>query len=176
LSAAGSRWDGVSLAVLCGGAEDGAPSVDSAWLGTLFEDLLWVGLDAEPPFPGRRVADPPGAACPLRGLVGALEAAREERVLLLAGRHGAPLPDVVFALLAAPDADAIVPLTDGGAEPLCALYRREPVLARARARLTGGSLDLQALLDDLDVWPLEGAALLSLRSAGRGSEEETACA
>lgn len=171
MTAAGSRWEGVSLAVLCGGPADGPLLVDAAWLGEWFEDVLWVGLDAEPPFPGRRVVDPPGPACPLRGLVGALGAAREERVLVLGGRRGARSPDLVLALLAAPDADVVVPRADAGAEPLCALYRREPVHARARARLTEGSLGLHALLGELDVWHLEGAALASLRSSGSGIEE-----
>jgi len=105
-------------------------------------------------------------------LVGALEAARGDRVLVLGSRSATPSPDLVFALLAAPDADVIVPRTDAGPEPLCALYRRVPVCSRARTRLAEGSLALHALLGELDVWPLEGAALLSLRSAGDGTEEE----
>jgi molybdopterin-guanine dinucleotide biosynthesis protein A len=112
------------------------------------------------------VADPPGPACPLRGLVGALEAAREERVLVLGCGGEPPAPDLVLALLAAPDADAVVPRTEAGSEPLRALYRREPVRSRARTRFEAGQLALQELLDELDVWHLEGPALASLCAAG----------
>ena len=41
-------------------------------LSLLVEDVVLVGGDPPAEAPGRRVSDPPGPACALRGLVGAL--------------------------------------------------------------------------------------------------------
>jgi molybdopterin-guanine dinucleotide biosynthesis protein A len=116
-------------------------------LGALFEELLLVGGDPPAEAPGRRVADPEGPVCALRGLVAALEAARAPRVLVVATDLPLLTPDLVLALVAWPEADAVVPLGTGGIHPLCALYRREPVLPLARAHLAAGRLHLRELLD-----------------------------
>ena len=51
-------------------------------------------------------------------------------------------PDVVepdpLRVAAAADADAVVPVTEGGDEPLFAVYRRSAVLPAAEAVLAGG--------------------------------------
>lgn len=167
MSSDSRRWTGVSLAVLCGGEAPFPPVPAPAWLCELFEDVMWVGPIPEPQLPGRCVPDPPGPACSLRGLLGGLDAAREERILVLGGRRRSLSPDLVLALLAAPDADAVVPRSAAGAEPLCALYRREPVRTLARTRLREGPFAMSDFLAELDVWHLEGAALTALRSAGQ---------
>ncbi|MGI9430863.1 MAG: molybdenum cofactor guanylyltransferase [Myxococcota bacterium] len=162
MSEASARWAGVSVALLCRDTPDIVPT---EWISRLFEDVIGVGRSSDASFPGRCVPDVSGPACPLRGLLGGLDAAREERVLVLGGRHVAPSPELVLALLAAPDADAVVPRSAGGVEPLCALYRRDPVRARARARLEKEPLALSTFLGELDVWHLEGEAIDSLRTA-----------
>jgi molybdopterin-guanine dinucleotide biosynthesis protein A len=136
-------------------------------LASLCEEVLLVGGAPPAAAPGRRVADPEGPRSALRGLVGALEAARAERVLVLATDLPGLGADLLLALVAAPDADAVVPRTPAGAEPLCALYRREPVLREARRRLADGRLALHALLAALDVHWLEGEDLAAAGGAGR---------
>jgi len=116
-------------------------------LGALFEDLLLVGGDPPADAPGRRVADPEGPVCALRGLLAALEAARAPGVLVVATDLPLLTPDLVLALVAWPEADAVVPRSAAGIHPLCALYRREVLLPLARERLAAGRLDLRGLLD-----------------------------
>jgi molybdopterin-guanine dinucleotide biosynthesis protein A len=128
-------------------------------LDGLFEEVLLVGGEPPGDAPGRRVADPPGPRCALRGLVGALTTARAERVLIVATDLLALTEDLLLALLAFPEADAVVPRRDGRAQPLCALYRREAALAVAMPRLESGKLALHGVLDELDVAFLEGEEL-----------------
>jgi molybdopterin-guanine dinucleotide biosynthesis protein A len=174
------RIANVSAALLLGGASrrmgsdkahmeidgEAAAVLLARRLGALFDEVLLVGGDAPPRAVGRRVADPEGPRSALRGLVAALDAARSERVVVLATDLPAVTPDLLLALVGAPEADAVVPRTDAGAEPLCALYRREPVLAEASRRLAGDELALHALLGALDVWWLEGADLAALDPDG----------
>ena len=128
-------------------------------LGRLFEEVLLVGGDPPPGAPGRRVADMPGPRCALRGLVTALSRASGEHVLVLATDLPLVTPDLVLALTAWPGHDAVVPRLDGRPHPLCAIYRREPVLEVARTRLEAGELRLGELLEALDTGYLEGADL-----------------
>jgi molybdopterin-guanine dinucleotide biosynthesis protein A len=143
-------------------------------LDGLFEELWLVGGDPPAEAPGRRVPDPEGAACGLRGLVGGLAAATAERVLVVATDLPLVTPELLLALVAWPEADAVVPRPREGSQPLCALYRREVVLPVARARLAAGALELQALLaavttsflEPADLAPLDphGAALLNVNT------------
>jgi molybdopterin-guanine dinucleotide biosynthesis protein A len=136
-------------------------------LALLFEEVLIVGGDPPPEAPARRVADPPGPVCALRGLAGALEAARSERVLVLATDLPLVTPELLLALCAWPEAEAVVPRGREGPQPLCALYRREPAARAARARLEVGRLAVQGLLDDLEVAWLEPVDLAPLDPEGR---------
>jgi len=137
-------------------------------LTPLFGELLLVGGRAPAGTPGRRVSDPEGTACALRGMVGALEAARAEQVLVVAVDLPALSADLLLALTAFPAADAVVPRApDGRLQPLCALYRREPVLAVARGNLADQKLRLSALLAALEVRVLEGEELARADPAGR---------
>jgi molybdopterin-guanine dinucleotide biosynthesis protein A len=181
VSAAEGRLANVAAALLLGGASTrmGADKAQLALggeplatrlaklLATLCEDVLLVGGAPPASAPGRRVADPAGPRSALRGLVGALEAARAERVLVLATDLAGASPDLLLALVAAPDADAVVPRTPGGAEPLCALYRREPVLREARVRLARGELALHNLRAAHEVQWLDGDDLLAAGGDGR---------
>jgi molybdopterin-guanine dinucleotide biosynthesis protein A len=135
-------------------------------LDALFEEVLLVGGEPPAPAPGLRVADPAGPRCALRGVVGALSAARAERVLIVATDLLGLTPDLLLALLAFPEADAVVPRRDGQAQPLCALYRRDAALAVATRRLAAGRLALHGVLDELDVAFLEGADLCAVDPEG----------
>lgn len=135
-------------------------------LGGLFEEVLLVGGDPPRDAPGRRVADPEGPRCALRGLVGALEAATTERILVVATDLISLSSTVLLALLVWPESDAVVPRTGDTIHPLCALYRREPVAAVARRRLAARELALVGLLDEIGVSYLEGSDLRAVDPDG----------
>jgi molybdopterin-guanine dinucleotide biosynthesis protein A len=174
------RLADVAAALLLGGASSrmgadkaaleiaGAPAAVRAarLLGSLFEEVLLVGGEPPAAAPGLRVADPEGPRCALRGLVGALQAARAPRVLVVATDLPGLTPDLLLALVALPEADVVLPRSPGGLEPLCALYRRDTVLPRARGRLAAGELALHGLLAELRLETLAGADLLAVDPAG----------
>ena len=135
-------------------------------LAALFDDVLLVGGSPPPGAPGRRVPDPEGPRCALRGLVGALAAAEAPRVLVVATDRPFVTPDLLLALVAWPEADAVVPRTPDGAHPLCALYAREAVLPVARANLAAGRLALHALLDSVATAWLSGPDLALVDRGG----------
>jgi molybdopterin-guanine dinucleotide biosynthesis protein A len=163
--------------VLVGGpsrsARAGEPASDepatriARLLETLFEDVLLVG-DAPPDgAPGRRVPDrdgPPGA---LRGLVTALESAAAPRVLVVGCDRGGVTPDLLLALVASPEADAVVPRDDRGVHPLCSLYARDAVLPPARQALEAGDGDLEALLAAVETHQLSPEDLAAVDPEGR---------
>jgi molybdopterin-guanine dinucleotide biosynthesis protein A len=134
-------------------------------LDSLFVETLLVGGDPEADAPGRRVVDPEGQECALRGLVGALEAATQPRVLVLATDLPLVLPDLLLALTAWPEADAVVPVDAQAEQPLCAIYRREACLETARAALASKRLVLRAWLDEIDT------ARVSLAQLGFAEDE-----
>ena len=120
-------------------------------LAALCEDVLLVGGTPPADAPGRRVPDPPGPVCALRGLCGALEAARAERVLVIATDLPLVHEALLLGLCAWPEADAVLTRDAGGPQPLCAVYRRESVLPRARRRLASGAdLALRDLCAELE--------------------------
>jgi molybdopterin-guanine dinucleotide biosynthesis protein A len=160
-----SRRMGTDKALLSVGGAAAATHL-ARLLARLFADVLLVGGAPPAEAPGRRVPDAPGPPCALRGLSTALAAAREPRVLVLATDLMAMTPDLLLGLVAFPEADAVVPRAGGFAQPLCALYRREPALAAARACLAEGRLALAALLDRLEPRWLEGEDLASLDPEG----------
>lgn len=135
-------------------------------LDAFFEDVILVGGNPPASAPGRRVPDPEGPNCALRGLVAALEATRAERVLVLATDLPLVTAELLLALVAWPLADVVVPRAGGRVHPLCALYRRDSVLSVARENLAGRRLALQALLDAVDVEYLDDADLAELDRAG----------
>jgi len=174
------RLGNVAAALLLGGASSrmgtdkasldfaGEPLARRAacLLDRLFDELWLVGGEPPSEAPGRRVADAEGPRCALRGLVTALEVATRDRVVVLATDLPLTTPDLLLALTAYPEHDAVVPRRDGRSHPLCAIYRREPVLAVARRRLVAGRLRLGELLAELDTAYLEGADLESVDADG----------
>jgi molybdopterin-guanine dinucleotide biosynthesis protein A len=132
----------------------------------LFEDVLLVGGDPPADAPGRRIPDPPGPACPLRGIVAALEAARAERVLVIATDLPLVTPALLLAIVAWPRAEVVVPRPEGVLQPLCALYQREAARRVASARLQTGRLAAHGLLSELQASYLEDADLAELDPEG----------
>ena len=137
-------------------------------LSLYFTEVLLVGGDPPADAPGTRVPDVDLAAprCALRGLVSALDHVSAERVLVIATDLPLVSVDLILGLTAWPEHDAVVPRRASGPEPLCALYRREPVLSEARRRLESGDLAMRSLLEDLDTSYLEGPDLEALDPCG----------
>src|SRR4029077_13143456 len=117
------------------------------------DDILLVGRSAPPvAAPGTRfVADRVSDAGPLGGLDAAFAAARGPSVLLLA----CDMPFVSVELLdalavLASTADVVVPKTERGYHPLCAVYAPacRPVVER---RLAAGHLKMLDLLNDVRI-------------------------
>lgn len=159
------RLANVSAALLVGGASSrmggdkarvelaGEPAATrlARRLAALCEEVLLVGGDPPEGAPGRRVADVEGPRCALRGLVSALGAARSERVLVVATDLPLVSEALLLALVAWPEADAVVARDAQGPQALCGVYRRAPAQAVAARRLADGRrLALRGLLDELD--------------------------
>jgi molybdenum cofactor guanylyltransferase len=175
-----SRFANVAGAVLTGGASTrmgrdkahlplcgvSAAARVADVLSRLVADVVLVGGEPPPEASGRRVPDGPGPRCALRGVVSALEAVSAERVLVVATDLPLVTPDLLLALVAWPESDAVVPRNADGAQPLCALYRREPALARAREQLAAGRLALRGLLETLETRYLEPDDLAAVDPLG----------
>jgi len=142
------RMGGVVKALL---VVDGARVIDRqlAVLRTLTREILIAANDAAPyatlglPI----VADETAGQGPLAGVLAALEAARAERVLVVACDmpylDAAPLLRLLAADAAA---DIVVPVSDRP-EPLCARYGRACIEV-IRRRLAAGERKAADLLDD----------------------------
>jgi len=196
VSARAGRIGNVTGAVLVGGASSrmgcdkahlpigGAPSAVrvARLLDGLFAEVLLVGGDPPAESPGRRVPDGPGPSAALRGLVAALEASSAPWLFVAATDLPLLTPDLVLAIVAWPEADAVVPRTQSGPHPLCALYRVATVLPVARRRLAQGALALRGLLDevttawlephDVAVIDRDGLALFNVNTPGELAEVE----
>jgi molybdopterin-guanine dinucleotide biosynthesis protein A len=180
LSSRSGRFANIAGAVLTGGASERMGSdkavlaiggVASATrvarcLALLCEDVVLVGGDPPADSPGRRAPDGDGPRSALRGMIAALAATRTERVLVVATDLPFVTPDLLLALIAWPEADAVVPRTADGIHPLCALYRRERALAVARANLAGQRLALSDLLGAVTTHYLEGEDLRAVDPDG----------
>lgn len=128
------------------------------------QQIAEAGLPADTPV----LLDEVSNRGPLGGLVTALRDARDEWVLAVAADIPWLEPEVVRALWRARgDAQAVVPVTENGPEPLLALYRRD-CLPAARHVLASGRRRLVAMFPELSVveLPLDElrAADPSLRS------------
>jgi molybdopterin-guanine dinucleotide biosynthesis protein A len=138
-------------------------------LSRLYGEVLLVGGTPPRGAPGRAVPDLPELAeppCALRGLVTALAESRAERVQVVATDLPLVTPDLLVALMAWPESQAVVPRNRLGAHPLCAIYRRESVLSAARARLAAGEYRLEGLLAELDADYLEADDLAAVDPDG----------
>ncbi len=139
----------------------------SAHLTDLFEEVYLVGGEPPGDAVGMPVADGAGPRCPLRGLIAVLETATAERVLLLATDIPLVIPELLLALCALPESDVVLPRTQHGPQPLCAIYRKQAVLPLAKKHLAEGKLALRALLDTLSTTYLEPEELSQIDPEGR---------
>jgi len=126
-------------------------------LSQLTDDILLVGSrDDGLPFPGvRRVPDRVADAGPMGGLDAALRAARDDVLILLACDMPFPARGLLAHLAQlADEADIVVPRTERGYHPLCAVYTRACLPALAR-RLERRELRMTGLFDDVRVRVVE---------------------
>ena len=172
-----SRFDGRDKSAL---VVEGRTILDRqiAELSQVTSDQLIVGGDARAGVPEgvRHVADQVPGCGPLGGLHAALSAARGDAVLVVACdmpflsapllRHlltlagGANRPDAVDG------ADIVVPRTERGYHPLCAVYTRACLEPIAR-RLADGRLKLVGLFDDVRVRVVTAEALAAFGDPDR---------
>jgi len=127
-----------------------------AELSQLTADILLVGGDPPALHDGRvrHVADLVPGRGPLGGLHAALTAARASVVAIVACDMpfvSAPLLRYLLTLAHGPDRpEIVVPRTEGGYHPLCAVYTRaclEPIVRR----LAGGALRVDGLFGEMRV-------------------------
>ena len=123
--------------------------------------LLLVGAPSDAPLPPgvERVADRTPGCGPLGGLNAALDAAAGDAVVLVAG----DMPFLTAGLLrylldSLPGVDAVVPRTERGYHPLCAVYG-PACQAAVRHRLETGALRVRDLFEDVRVRVVEGSDL-----------------
>lgn len=127
-------------------------------LSYLTDDILLVKASTGRPGDARLrvVADRVPGSGPLGGLEAALTAARDDSLLLLAcDMPFVTAPFLSYLLELAPEADVVVPKTERGYHPLCAVYSRacHPPVAR---RLAARCLQIGALFDDVQVRAVTG--------------------
>lgn len=138
-------------------------------LRTLTDDVTIVGGVADPawtPF-ARWIPDRQPGRGPLAGIETALAAAHHERVLVVAcDMPGLTGPFLAALIAHAPDADVVVPRTESGYHPLCAVYRRT-CLPVVRQRLSEGRLAVKGMFDEVQVSVVGGAALAAFGDPGR---------
>ena len=120
-----------------------------AALGPLTSDLMIVGGDAADAAGARRITDIVPGCGPLGGLHAALTAARGDALFLVAGDMPYVTTAFVEYLLSlAAGADAVVPRSERGYHPLCAVYTRA-CLEPAAARLADRRLKMMEFVDSL---------------------------
>lgn len=122
------------------------------------------------PVAARAVLDAVPDGGPLAGLAAGLAAARTPFLLAVAVDLPFVTAEALQPLLDAEPADAVVAVTGGRRQPVCALWRVEAVRPVAEAQLAAGRLALWALLERLDVREvvLGAEALRNVNAPGEG--------
>ena len=141
------RFGGRDKSALCvGGRRILERQLDE--LRQLTDDILLVGAHED--VPGvHRVADRVPDSGPLGGLDAALAAARDDRLIVVACDMPFITARFLESLVALSDpVDAVVPRTERGYHPLCAVYRRSCHSAVIR-RLVERRLKMLELFEDL---------------------------
>jgi len=160
-----SRLANVSIALIVasrGEGDDETITNHVRALARLFEDVLVLGVDLDLP-EIRRVARQSGPTG-LGDLIAALDAAREDRVLVVDHALDAVTPALLLGLIAWPEQPCVIPRIANRLEPLCAVYRRSDALVAACEAQARG-IDLHAFVAQLECGVLEGADLDPLLEA-----------
>ncbi len=135
-----------------------------AMLADVASDVMLIGGAARAGVPAsvRRVPDVVPGCGPLSGVHAALSSARADCTVMLACDMpfvSAPLLRHLLSLAGGADGpDIVVPKTERGYHPLCAVYTRACIEPAAR-RLAGGQFKLVGLFDDLRVHVVTADAL-----------------
>jgi molybdopterin-guanine dinucleotide biosynthesis protein A len=146
-------------ALILGGQTLLARQIDE--LAALSDDILIVGGHHQPRGAGVRfVPDRVAEAGPLGGLDAAFEAARHDVLILVA----CDMPFISGALLAhlvrlAGEADIVIPRSERGYHPLCAVYTRACRPAITRRLASRLNLRMTGLLDEVRVRVVEECEL-----------------
>jgi len=134
-------------------------------LARLTDDVMIVGAWNRPARPWssaakvRQVADRVSGRGPLGGLDAALASARDDALVVVACDMPFVTADLLAHLLSyAPEADAVVPCTERGYHPLCAVYTRRCQEA-IRRRLAAGQLQVRGLFEDVRISVVTARAL-----------------
>ena len=134
------------------------------------DEVLLVGARSVPSAAGmtiRRIADRVPGAGPLGGLDAALAACGRDHVMIIAGDMPYVSAQLVAYLMSLRgSAEAVVPRTERGYHPLCAVYGRSCEQAVA-ARLAAGAYAMQGLLSDVSVRVVDGAELAAFGDPDR---------
>lgn len=152
---AASRIANVTAAVLVGlgqGARSSSELADR--MAALFEDTLWIGDPPPDGAPGRFVSVASAQRDPVAGVAAAIEAARGERVIVVAEVQSARVgAELLLALVAWPERAVVMVVEAEKSIPVCAIYRREDLLERARKLLASPSspTSLETFLSGLEV-------------------------
>jgi molybdopterin-guanine dinucleotide biosynthesis protein A len=153
-----------------GGRDKGALLVDGqtirarqlAMLSEVADEVLIVGGESGAGLPAdrraealRHIPDLVLGCGPMGGVHAAVCAARHDAVFVIA----CDMPYVTAAFAAhlldlAHDVDAVVPRTERGLHPLCAVYTRA-CRERLATRLAAGSLQMRGFLDDVRIRVIE---------------------
>jgi len=159
-----SRFDGRDKsALVVGGRTILSRQLDalSGVVPDVMLDIMLVGGAPRTGAPGatRDVADIVPGCGPLSGLHAALSAARHDVTLLVAcDMPYVTAPLVRHLLSLAAGADVVVPRTERGYHPLCAVYSRACLDPAAR-RLASGDFRLASLFDEMRVRVVTADAL-----------------
>jgi molybdopterin-guanine dinucleotide biosynthesis protein A len=146
-------------ALLVGGRSIRSRQLDV--LTAISDDILLVGGPIVEPTVARYVVDLRPGLGPLAGLEAALGAARDDTVVVVACDMPCLTAPFLKRLLAqAASADVVVPRTERGYHPLCAVYSRRCLPAIQR-RLERGDLAVRGLFDEVVVCEVSGSALSS---------------
>lgn len=165
----GSRIGNVAGALRWRGCSQ--PSATARLLDGLFEEVLLVGGRPAVGVPGRRLPQPDDPEAGLPALAAALAATDAERVLYVSTDGPSLTVDLLLALTAWPEAEAVVAgEAAGDAPPLCAIHRRAVCLDAARARIAEGRRTLQDLFDSVET---TGVSLARLGIAETDAEPPT---
>ena len=139
--------------------ESGAAARIARCLAMLFEEVICVGSEPPADTGARRADEVDGPSGVLRDIGSALAAATAERVLVVAAGAEEASPELLLALAAWPEAEAVLPRAPGAAGPSCGLYQRETALRAFHEQVASGRSDVDAWLEALDTAHVDPDAL-----------------